>query len=174
MTTLRAATPLDAAAIAHVHVQSWKTTYAGILPAPFLDALNENDRLLQWQQWLTLDIPVFVAAEANAESDGHILGFISGGPLREPIPAFDAELFAIYLLEPAQKSGIGTALLRQLAATLRSKSLTSLIVWVLEQNPSKSFYLKSGAQLITSKEIELAGITLTEQAYGWPTLNAIR
>lgn len=168
MTTLRAATPLDAAAIAHVHVQSWKTTYAGILPAPFLDALNENDRLLQWQQWLTLDIPVFVA-----ELDGTVAGFISGGSLREPIPTYDAELFAIYLLQPAQNRGIGTALLRQLAATLRSKSLTSLIVWVLEQNPSKSFYLKSGAQLITAKEIELADMTLTEQAYGWPTLNAI-
>ena len=88
--------------------------------------------------------------------------------------SFNAELFAIYILASAQKSGIGTALLRQLADTLRNQGLTSMIVWVLEKNPSKAFYLKSAAQLITSKEIEIGGIVLTEQAFGWPAMDAIR
>lgn len=49
-----------------------------------------------------------------------------------------------------------------------------MAVWVLEKNPSKHFYEKSGAQLETSKEIEIGGAKLSEVAYGWPALDAIR
>ncbi len=80
MLTIRLATPEDAAKIAHVHIESWRTTYAGIVPDACLAALNETERELQWQEWLTRDIPVYIA-----ELDGQVVGFISGGPIREPI-----------------------------------------------------------------------------------------
>jgi hypothetical protein len=49
-----------------------------------------------------------------------------------------------------------------------------MIAWVLEKNPSREFYAKSGAQFITSKEIEVGGATLLEVAYGWPDLRLIQ
>ena len=169
MVSIRVATENDAADISHVHVQSWRTTYAGIVPDAYLAILNEAEREPLWREWLTQGVQVFLA-----DVDGKVMGFISGGPIREPVQNYDAELFAIYLLQQAQGHGIGTALLRELAGSLMSKGFTSMAVWVLERNPSRQFYVKSGAQLVTSKEIEIGGAMLTEVAYGWADLGAIR
>jgi L-amino acid N-acyltransferase YncA len=168
MLIIRPATPEDAAQIAHVHIDSWRTTYAGIVPDACLAALNEADRAVQWQEWLTRDIPVYVA-----ELDEQVVGFISGGPIRQPIETYDAELYAIYILQQTQGQGIGKALLQQLTTTLLSQGFKSMILWVLDENPAKHFYIHAGAKLLVSKEIEMGGAMLPEAAYGWPDLNSL-
>ena len=168
MISIRAATQHDAVTISHVQVQSWRTTYAGIVPEEYLATLDEAERALRWRDWLTRDTRVYIA-----DLDGEIVGFISGGAIREPVQTYDAELYAIYLLEQAQRQGIGTALLKELAKSLLSKGFTGMIVWVLEKNPSKHFYLRSSAQVLTTKDIQIGGATLSEVSYGWPNLHAI-
>jgi ribosomal protein S18 acetylase RimI-like enzyme len=168
MLTIRRATPEDAAKIAHVHVDSWRTTYAGIVPDEYLAALNEGERETQWQHWLTSDTPIYVS-----ELDNQVVGFIGGGPIREPIEDYDAELYAIYILQQAQGQGIGKALLRQLAAMLQTQGFSSMVVCVLDQNPARHFYMRTGAQFLASKEIEIGGATLAEAAYGWPDLKLL-
>jgi hypothetical protein len=44
---IREAFPTDAAALARVHVDSWRTTYAGIVPADYRSSENE----LEMQNW---------------------------------------------------------------------------------------------------------------------------
>jgi GNAT superfamily N-acetyltransferase len=168
MLSIRPATEDDAAIISHVHVESWRTTYAGIVPGEYLAALNEAERAAGWRERLSNNLEVSVA-----DLDGEVIGFITGGPIREPIQSYDAELYAIYLLKQAQGQGIGTALLHELATSLRSKGLNSMVVWVLERSPAKHFYSRTGAQLLASKEIEIGGATLTEAAYGWPELKLL-
>jgi GNAT superfamily N-acetyltransferase len=165
MVSVRMATVQDASAIAHVHVQSWLTTYSGIVPDDYLASLNEAERVLLWQDWLTRDIQVYVA-----EQDGELVGFIGGGPIREPLPGYDAELFAIYLLDRAQRQGLGTALLQKLADSLAARGFKGMTVWVLERNPAIHFYEKSGAALVRAKEIEIGGVPLQEVAFAWPDL----
>jgi len=48
-----------------------------------------------------------------------------------------------------------------------------MIVWVLEKNPSRNFYVRSSAQAVTAKGIQIGGVTLSEVSYGWPDLHAI-
>jgi GNAT superfamily N-acetyltransferase len=165
MNSIRLAEMQDAAAIAHVHVQSWLTTYNGLVPEEYLASLNEAERVPLWQEWLTRDINVFVA-----EIEGKIVGFAGGGPIREPLAAYDAELYAIYLLEEVQGRGIGKDLLSAVAEALVGKDHRSMLVWVLEQNPAVRFYEKTGAEHLMSKRIEIGGISLTELALGWPDL----
>jgi hypothetical protein len=100
MLSIRAATEHDAVAISHVHVQSWRTAYAGILPDECLAALNEAERTPLWREWLTRDIQVYLA-----DLDGEVVGFISGGPIRDRVQTYDAELFAIYLLHMPNDMG---------------------------------------------------------------------
>jgi ribosomal protein S18 acetylase RimI-like enzyme len=168
MVSIRNAEVRDASAIAHVHVQSWRTTYAGVVPAEYLSSLDEADRMLQWQEWLKLDICVHVA-----ELNGGVIGFVSGGALREPIGDYRAEMYAIYLLKEAQGKGIGRELVSVLAASLPAKGFTNMLVWVLEQNPAVGFYEKLGARRLRSREIEIGGILLPELALGWTNLNQI-
>jgi L-amino acid N-acyltransferase YncA len=168
MKEIRAATGEDAGAIAHVHVASWRTTYAGIVPEGYLASLKEAEREASWREWLTLDVDVFVA-----ELEGEVVGFVSGGAIREPVEKFDAELFAIYLLRDAQRRGIGTALLRRLAGSLKERGFRSMVAWVLEDNASGGFYTRSGAMRVYSKEIEIGGVMLPVVAYGWGDLGVI-
>jgi len=48
-----------------------------------------------------------------------------------------------------------------------------MLVWVLEKNPWRNFYVKSGAQIVTTKDIQIGDRTLSEVSYGWPDLQAI-
>ena len=160
MLSVRKANVVDAGAIAHVHVQSWHTTYAGIVPDEYLASLNEVERVPVWREWLSRDIHVFVV-----EMEGAVVGFGSAGPIREPLQEYDAELFAIYVLKHAQKRGIGTALLRSLAGSLRAEGFHCMVAWVLEANPSVRFYEKAGALRISSKEIEIGNVMLPELAF---------
>ena len=166
--SIRSAELQDAAAIAHVHVQSWRTTYAGIVPAEYLASLNEAERVSLWQDWLQRDLCVHVA-----EMEGVVVGFASGGPIREPLGEYGAEMYAIYLLKAAQGKGIGRQLVGALAATLLAKDFTNMVVWVLEQNPAVRFYEKAGAQHLESKQIEIGGVPLSEIALGWPDLRQL-
>jgi GNAT superfamily N-acetyltransferase len=172
MISIRTATEDDADAISHVHIQSWRTTYAGIVPEEYLATLNEADRVPLWRKWLASNIQVYLA-----DLDGEVVGFISGGAIREPVQTavetYDAVSYAIYLLKQAQGQGIGRALLKKLAHSLSSQGFTSMIVWALEKNPSKHFYERSGAQIVTAKNIEIGGVTPSEVSYGWPDLQAL-
>jgi hypothetical protein len=79
MISIRPATEHDAVAISHVHVQSWRTTYAGIVPAEYLATLGEAERVLLWRDWLTRDIPVYIA-----DLDGEIVALSAEGRFVSP------------------------------------------------------------------------------------------
>src|ERR1700739_2132595 len=166
--SIRAAALEDAGAIAHVHVESWRTTYAGIVPDAYLAGLDETLRAQLWREWLSGEALVFVA-----EWNGRVVGFAHGGKNREAVEACDAELYSLYLLKDAQKRGIGTALLRAIAAALVERKFKRSSVGVLEQNRSRSFYEKTGAQLATSSVIDVGGVKLMEVAYVWADLKVI-
>lgn len=168
MDAIRSATEEDAGAIAHVHVESWRTTYKGVVPESYLAGLDETARTASWRAWIESGIPVFVAVR-----DGSVVGFISGGPMRDLLEGYDAELFTIYLLQHVQRCGIGAALLRKLAWRLDQEGFKSMAAWVLEDNASSTFYERSGALRVASKEIEIGGVLLPVVAYGWRSLRTI-
>jgi GNAT superfamily N-acetyltransferase len=167
--TIRKAKIEDAAAIAHVQVASWKTTYAGIVSDVFLASLNQEEWMRSWQeQILAGNVSIFVA-----EDEAGIFGFAAGGAARERLDDCDAELYAIYLLRERQRQGVGRTLGLTLASALQTKGFTSMLVWVLEQNPSLSFYERLGAVQIARKVINIGGADLQELAFGWPSLDRL-
>jgi len=168
MVLIRAAAQDDADSISRVHIESWRTTYRGIVPDKFLADLNAEERTIRWREVIDSDPNVLIA-----KRDGQVVGFISGGAIREPLEEYDAELFAIYLLAEVQGKGIGTSLLMELAKRLDEGGFQSMAVWVLEANASRRFYEKSGAVRVTEKEIEIGGVLLPVAAYAWPSIKAI-
>jgi len=166
---IRAAQPGDAAQIAGVHLQSWKTTYPGIIPQAYIASLKVEDGVQRWQQRLQEGTDkIFVAQQGSDPSS--IFGFISGGAIREPIDEYDGELHAIYLLKHHQNQGAGRALVRALAAILHAEGLKSMIVWALEENSAVEFYKHLGAVPVTRKTINIGGKDLPDIALGWPSL----
>ena len=154
----------DAGDIARVHVQTWRTTYAGILPDSYLAGLEEEDRAQLWREHLSAHDAVFLVAEhAN-----RLVGFACGGKLRKQIGDYTGEIYAIYVLQDYQGQRVGRELMGAMARELRKNGLFSIAVWVLAQNPAISFYRRLGAELVTRGQIQIGGETFHELAFGWP------
>lgn len=166
---IRRAVAADAGAIARVHVDSWRSTYAGIVPEEFLASLNLDDRAEMWGRMLAAeDGLMFVAQEEAA-----VFGFCCGGKLREDLDSYDAELYAIYLLRENQGKGVGHGLFQALVASLLEAGYAGMALWVLKDNPAARFYEHLGGKQIASKQINIGGANLEEVAYGWPKLEDV-
>ena len=167
---IRAAEPGDAAGIARVHVDSWRTTYPGILPAAVLKSLSYQRRETAWTEILARQEGVNLVAQAPS---GQIVGFASAGPNREDDPRFAGELYAIYLLSSAQGKGLGRLLTQAAVSWLANHRIHSMLVWVAAANPSRRFYESLGGQYLRSKIATVAGIEIEEACYGWPDTTII-
>jgi GNAT superfamily N-acetyltransferase len=166
---IRKARAADADGIARVHVDSWRTTYAHLLPADYLAQLSVVERADHWQRVLSDPQASRIVFVADDPATG-VVGFASGGPDRTGDLGFSGELYCIYLLERAQHAGLGRRLVSAVAGRLLNLGHTSMLVWVLADNPSRRFYEALGATFVTEKMIELGGKSLVEVAYGWTDL----
>jgi L-amino acid N-acyltransferase YncA len=163
---IRAARPGDAQAIAGLDVETWRTTYAGILSAGYLVGLSARRREAGWRhEILRAPRDVWVAADSNDA----ILGFGSCGPCRGE-RAFAGEVFTLYVAPDRQNCGIGRQLLLALFRRLVAAQRYSAIVWVLSDNPSRFFYERLGGRRVSGKALSVGGGTVAATAYGWPDL----
>ncbi|WP_389362417.1 GNAT family N-acetyltransferase [Cytobacillus spartinae] len=169
---VRKANRKDAKGIAHVHVQSWRETYKGIINQDYLDSLDEDKRYHMWKESLETngDQPLFVA-----ENDaGEIIGFASFGKERTKKFEIDGELYAIYILAEFKGKKVGTKLFLAGVQELLRQDIKSLLVWVISNNPSKRFYESFNPIKVKEEEFRIAGEELIEVAYSWNDLNALK
>ncbi len=166
---IRKATKRDIPDIARVHVDSWRTTYAGIIPQKYLDGLTYAQRETQWDLILSKRgsrTVILVAVDRH----GTVVGFMNAGPARESVPDLQGEIYAVYILKEYQGSGIGRELFTATAKWLYKRGMKSLYVWVLTQNPARRFYEKMEGENIATRNITIGEKLLGETAYGWRDL----
>jgi ribosomal protein S18 acetylase RimI-like enzyme len=168
---VRPAQFIDAAAIARVHVDSWRTTYRDMLPGEFLASLSESGYTERWQR---------VIGEGSShvylvEEKGEVVGFASCGRERAGEAGFAGELYAIYVLDSAQRRGHGRELVRAAVGGLREMGLKDMIIWVLRDNrPARRFYERLGGVYVRKQPITIGASTLEEVSYGWRHLDDVR
>ncbi len=166
---IRLATPADAPAIADVRVNAWRTTYRGIIPDSYLDAMKVEDSATLWEKVLTAapnTTNTFVA-----EADARVVGFASGMMKPEAQLGFDAELTGIYLVQHAQRAGVGKRLVAAVAGAQRSHGATGMIAWVIASNKAaRAFYEGLGGELVLEQPFTWDGMDLIEAGYGWHDL----
>ncbi len=169
---IRPAVIADAGGIATVHVASWQTTYRGILPDDLLDRLSVEQRQRQWERILETNEPAYGVFVAVTDDD-RIVGFAGGGPTRESDTDYAGELYSVYLLQTAQRTGTGRRLVGAVARHLVHHGLNSMLLWVATENPARLFYEALGGQWLREKEESLGGATLREAAYGWRDISTL-
>ncbi|WP_068086221.1 GNAT family N-acetyltransferase [Polycladidibacter stylochi] len=167
----------DAAAIAKVHVNSWRETYGGLLPNPMLDALSVADRTARWHAMLKKphaydDIKVY-----KAVVDGRLVGFCACNKQRDDDlqkNGYDSEISAIYVLQSFQRAGIGLALVKAAAQHLKNERYRGTALWVLEGNSNAVlFYDHLKGAVVATRKDERADVVLNEIAYGWRNLEKL-
>jgi GNAT superfamily N-acetyltransferase len=152
-----------------VHLESWKTTYPGIVPQAYIDSLKVEDGVARWNRLLTdRAVLAFVV-----EDEARIFGFAAGGAAIHPVDGYHGEMSAIYLLATHQGQGAGAALTRRMAHALREKGFRSMVVWALTANPACGFYEHMGGVHVAEQMIAIGGVDLPEAAFGWTDLNAL-
>lgn len=161
---MRPAALPDAAGIAQAHVDSWRTTYRGIVPDAFLDGMDLERQQARWRRLLDQgDTTVWVA-----ERSGVILGHASCGPQRDgALPRWPGEVYSLYLTRAAQGAGTGARLWRHMVESLGRAGLMPFVVWVLTQNPTARFYEHMGGQRLAERTVAIGGVDLPEAAYGF-------
>ncbi|HEY2990035.1 MAG TPA: GNAT family N-acetyltransferase [Candidatus Binatia bacterium] len=162
----------DAETIARVHVESWRTTYSGIIPDDHLAQLSYERRAQMWHNNVakrTEQECIYVAEDEN----GEVVGFAAGGPERAGDPLYRGEIYAIYMLKKFQRRGIGRQLSVAIVRRLLQAGVESMIIWVLAKNPSRGFYEALGGELLSEKAIAVGDAKLIEVAYGWKDLRAL-
>jgi ribosomal protein S18 acetylase RimI-like enzyme len=138
---VRPATSEDARAIAEVRVETWRATYAGIVPQAVLDRMDVDRTTERVCGVLASDSHVHVVERPG----GGVLGYAFTSPARDDDAAGLGEIEAIYVRPDAQRRGLGSALLAAAAADLRDRGFEGLVLWVLTDNaPARAFYERVG------------------------------
>lgn len=169
MAGVRRARMGDAAAIAAIEVETWRTTYAGMLADATLVGMSPARKARQWASQLR-NGPGGVWVWEDEEAG--LLGFGHCGRQRIRTLAYDGEITMLYVRPDAQGQGIGRRLLVAMLADLKRRGMRSALVWVLEANPSRFFYGRLGGRLAARRLIDVGGCEVAAVAYGWPDLAA--
>ena len=170
---VREACPIDADAIARVHIDTWRSAYRDIVPDAVLESLSYEKDANQWKRVLggTEHRDFFYVVEDASQS---VVGFASGGPaLGGNDPQYSGELFTIYILYAFQRQGLGHLLFSQVVKHLISLNLTSMLIWVLADNPARCFYEALGGNLVDTGTYEIEGVVLNQVAYGWTDITQL-
>jgi ribosomal protein S18 acetylase RimI-like enzyme len=143
MIELRAPIPADAEALARVHVDTWRETYADYVPESFFGEQAFEARHAMWSRYFALPDPH--GTLTVADGDGRIVGFSFSGPARGPdaekgfAVARDLQLYSIYLLAAEQGAGLGHRLL------LAAVDDRPAQLWVAKRNEQAiGFYRRHG------------------------------
>ncbi|WP_292530643.1 GNAT family N-acetyltransferase [Methylocystis sp.] len=173
---LRPAAVRDARSIAEINVMAWRETYAGLMPAEALAAIDLNAWTRRWLERIgsgESGQAVFVALE-----DGVPVGFArctrQTNPKLVPL-GFNGEIASIYLLRRVQRQGLGKGLMARLAEYLMSVGCASAAVWVLrDAAKARGFYEALGAAPVGVEGVwEVEGVVLPDLAYGWRDLRIL-
>lgn len=162
---IRPATVADAPAMAAVHVETWRTAYAHIFPAQFLEALSVEHRRGVWERVLA-GLPEDEHAHV-AELRREVVGFAHCGPSRDDDGRGVAELSAVYVAGHCWSLGVGRALIASARGVLVDRGWTEATLWVLERNlRARSFYEHDGwVEDGATQPIERGGVTVLELRY---------
>jgi ribosomal protein S18 acetylase RimI-like enzyme len=162
--------PGDAIGLARVHVQSWKETYPGLLPADYLERMNPALYARRWRQQL-------MRARSGelvlvAEGPDGLIGYCAGARDADTSPR--AEIFTLYLLRRAQGFGLGARLMQAAARAFEGQGARSLSLWVLAGNTrAQRFYGHLGGLVAGERAVRGWGGGLTERRYDWNDISTI-
>ncbi len=103
----------DADALGLVHVAAWREAYTGLVPDEILAGLDPQQRAAMWREAIAHGATIHLA-----EQNGAIVGFGSSGEQRDPSLPFSGEIRALYVLQRAQRRGVGRMLMAAMAHDL--------------------------------------------------------
>lgn len=161
---VRQAKVSDAASVAAIHDQAWRSAYQGIIPGAELDKLI-NRRGPQW--W---DSAIRKGSRVSVLCFGEqIAGYSNYGRNRARSLQFEGEIYELYLKPEFQGLGFGRRLFSAARRDLAQSGLRSTVIWALTDNePAVEFYRNLGGRLVARSSEKFGAKSLDKVAFSWP------
>lgn len=176
MTVVRDAVPSDARALGALHVRTWREAYWGLLPDHAVLRETVESRSRFWRAHLEilrgsetfLDEDVALAVEPRRGEADETVGFVWTGAARLREADWEGEIYMLYVLNAAQRRGVGRALLARAARSLVRRGFFRLGLWVLETNgQARAFYEAQGGRDIGVRRAHAPGELGVVTGYVW-------
>ncbi|MBI1777640.1 MAG: GNAT family N-acetyltransferase [Proteobacteria bacterium] len=168
--SIRPATERDLPAIARVLVDTWRSTFQGILPDSFLSALSYPEQEERHRRRMRQPENQHLVIEDTA---GTVVGFANSGRSRLVEYPHLSELYAIYILADHQARGLGRRLVGAVARALIVQGRSRMLVRALEANPCRAFYEHLGAERLGMHSLAMEDFAVPAIDYGWDNVRQL-
>ncbi|MFA3872693.1 N-acetyltransferase family protein [Streptomyces sp. MMCC 100] len=160
----------DCDRVSRIRVRGWQTAYRGLMPQPYLDAMDaaaDTER----RRALLAGAPENVVNLVAEDDGGEVVGWACHGPYRDgEVRTADAELYAIYVDAGRFGAGVGQALLGESVRRCAAAGHARMLLWVLKGNArARRFYERAGFRPDGAEEpFVVEGVAVPEVRYARP------
>ena len=157
-------------------MESWRSTYAGILPDKVLIEMSVERQMVMWARAIRNAKGAKKEQILVIEEEKYgVIGIGSCGFNRDRIATYSGEVYTLYVHPDHQNKGYGKQLLAGLFNIMIACDYNTALIWVLALNPSRFFYEYMGGDRVSEREEKIWGTVLNEIAYAWEDLeNALK
>lgn len=155
--SVRLARTPDVDDIAAVQVAAWRSSYAGVLPASLLDALDPDDLAMAWANAIL--VPPKGAHRLLVALDGdRLVGYAATAPATDPDARADqeGELVALEVHPEERGRGHGSRLVNAAVDYLRGDGFSAAVAWVPVGTDERRAFLESSGWVADGAHRELA------------------
>jgi len=163
---VRPATRGDARRMGQIHVDSWRETYAALLPAPFLINMSA-ERMASYYAHGISQTAAGCGTLVCVRGATHVSGFATYNPCR--LTKGQGEISTLYVDPNDVGRGIGSALLSTALHALADRGFALATVRVLKGNPAHHFYRVMGGRKTGEIASRMAGAAITEEIFVFDT-----
>lgn len=168
---IRQANKEDLLSVGKVQVISNRSTYMGIMPEDYLNNMSYENKASEWKEKLFSEKSTqFMCVAENDHKN--IVGFAAGS-LARTNDLFEREIYSIYILKEFQRKGIGKLIIKEMVTNFIENNVRSMILWTLQDNPSRLFYEHLGGKIVDTRFIDRGGKELQQIAYAWEDITRI-
>ena len=161
---VRHAVAADVDAMAAIRVDSWRATYAGLVPASILARMDVGRNATFFARRVAETGPAWTLVAVVGDE---VVGYALGGPAHDEDAVGFGEVEAIYVSPKSVGTGVGSLLMEAALTRFRVAGCAAVVLWALTDNaPARRFYehlgyLPDGA----SRMLDFDGTPIEEIRY---------
>ncbi len=160
---VRLARLADAAQIAEVHDESWRSAYRGVIPGAELEKMISRRGPAWWESAIIKGNRIVLIHFGD-----ELAGYANYGRNRAKALSFDGEIYELYLRPRFTGIGLGRRLFQAARKDLGQHGLESMVIWALSDNEvASAFYRTLGGKPVARSTEKFGETVLDKTAYGW-------
>ena len=151
-------------------VDTWRSTFRGLLADAFLDGMSREDQAVRHAR--RMGVPGVCYLVAVEPATGEIIGFANFGPARGKVPDDIHEIYALYVRANIRGAGSARRLSQRRQRTARSKGQSRCLPGCWPAIPTGNSTSGWAQKRSRQRRIGLGDRSYEQVAYLWDDIDA--